>query len=180
MAKLVSKRYASGLFEAGLELNKSDEFKEEALFIKKVLSQEPDLKAVLEHPKIGKDEKKTILSNIFKDSISKEMLNFLYIVVDKRRERYIEDMFDYYMYLYNEEHNIVEATAITAVPMDEKEKKKLTVILSNKTGKSVKVKNVVKEDILGGVMLRIENKVMDGTVKGQLESLERSLKGMKV
>lgn len=83
MAELVSKRYASGLFEAGLELNKSDEFREEASFIRKVLSQEPELKVVLEHPKIGKDEKKRILSHIFKDSISKEMLNFLFVEIGR-------------------------------------------------------------------------------------------------
>ncbi|MBU5293079.1 F0F1 ATP synthase subunit delta [Anaerosalibacter bizertensis] len=180
MAKLVSKRYALALFETGLELDKIEEFKNEISFISKVLEKEPDLEAVLIHPKITKDEKKNLVDSLFKGSVSQELLNFLYVIIDKRRERYIREIDSYYHYLYNEEKNILEATAITAVPMDRKAEDKLKIILSNKLGKNIVLKNVVDKEVVGGVMLKVENKIIDGTVKGQLESIEKNLKSMKV
>jgi len=180
MAKLVSKRYALALFETGLELNKIEEFKGEMSFISQVLKKEDRLENILSHPKVTKNEKKDLLNSLFKEKVSQEILNFLYIVVDKRREKYIEEINNYYHHLYNEEKNIIEATAITAVPMDGKAEEKLKIILSNKLGKNVELKNLVDKDLIGGVMLKVENRIMDGTVRGQLESMEKNLNSMKV
>lgn len=180
MAKLVGKRYALALFETGLELDKVEEFEKEVSFIGKVLENDPELGVVLSHPKITKDEKKDLVNKLFKESISQEMLNFLYIVIDKRRERYINEIDSYYHQLYNEEKNILEVRAITAVPMNRKAEDKLKTILSNKLGKNIVLKNIVDNKVVGGVMLKIENKIIDGTVKGQLESIQKNLKSMKV
>lgn len=180
MAKLVSKRYALALFETGLELEKIEEFKKEINSVSNVLEDEPKIELILNHPKISKDEKKELLNAIFKDIVSQEMLNFLYVVVDKNRERYIREISDYYDFLYNEEKNIVEATVITAVPMGKGTEGKLQLILTNKLNKNVKLKNVVDSNIVGGAMLKVDNKIIDGSIRGQLDSMMKNLKAMRV
>ncbi|NLW23200.1 MAG: F0F1 ATP synthase subunit delta [Tissierellia bacterium] len=180
MAKLVGKRYALALFETGLDLNKIDEFDKELDFIKSVFEEEEDLLKILQHPKIKKGEKRNLIDSIFKNRVSNEMINFLYIIIDKRRERYILDIVKEYKKLFNEHENIIEVVATTAVPMEEKSITRLELVLSNKLNKKVKLINRVDKTILGGVLLEIENKLIDGTVLGQLESIGKTIKGISL
>lgn len=176
MAKLVSNRYAYALFEAGLELNKLTEFKDNLQDITNTLEREPKIEIILAHPKISKEEKKELLTNIFGKDVSQEMLNFLYIIVDKRREGYLMEISKEFTELFNEHENIIEVIATTAVPMDSKSQEKLKVVLGNKMKKNVYLKNIVEPDILGGVLLKIENKIIDGSIRSQLQSIERTIK----
>lgn len=177
MAKLVGKRYAEALFEAGLELNKLESFREDIANVSSILKEELELQKILNHPKISKTEKKDLLSSIFKGKVSEEILNFLYIIVDKRREGSLIEISKEFEELFNEHNNILEVTAITAIDMNKKVKNKLTQVLSNKTNKTIKLNNIVDSDVIGGVLLRIENKIIDGTIKGQLQSIEKTIKG---
>jgi len=177
MADLISKRYAYALFEAGLELNKLKEFKDDLSSVVDVLLKEAELRKVLLHPKVAKDEKKELLNCIFNGRIATEVLNFLYVLVDKRRANVIMEINREFIELYNEHENIIEVTAVTSVLMDDNVKNKLRITLENKLNKKVQLKNVVDKDIIGGVLLNIGNKVIDGTVKGQLQEIEKAMKG---
>ncbi|QQY79179.1 ATP synthase F1 subcomplex delta subunit [Keratinibaculum paraultunense] len=180
MAKLISNRYAYALFEAGLELNKLDEFKKDLEIIVHTLDMEPQIQDILSHPKISKNEKKDFVSNVFGKMVCQEMINFLYVIIDKRRESYFMSISNEFKKLFNEHENILEVTAITAVPMDKKAQDRLKVILGNKMNKTINLRNVVDKDIIGGVLLRIENKIIDGTIKGQLESMEKVIKNVSL
>lgn len=180
MAKLVGKRYAEALFEVALELNKLEQFKEEIIAISDVFENEPKLKTIFLHPKLSKSEKKDIVNSLFKDKISQQMLNLMYIVIDKGRERYIKYIKDEYVDLANEKQGIVEAVAVTAVPMEEVEKIKLQNKLTEKLGKNIILKNVIDKEIIGGVLIKIEDKVIDSSIKGQLDMIQKELKNVKV
>lgn len=178
MAKLVSSRYALALFEAGLELGKIDEFNKELDFLKAVFEKEVKLLQILNHPRISKDEKKQLIDKIFKEKLSQEMINFLYILVDKRREGFILDIVEEYKERFNEHENILNVVAITAIPMGKQSKDKLQVVLSNKLNKKIQLSNKVDKTIIGGVLLKVESKIIDGTVKGQLESIGQAIGGI--
>ncbi len=180
MAKLISNRYAYALFEAGLELNKLDEFKKDLEAIVHTLDMEPQIQDILSHPKISKDEKKDFVSNVFGKMVCQEMINFLYVIIDKRRESYLVSIANEFKKLFNEHENILEVTAITAVPMDKKVQDRLEIVLGNKMDKRINLRNIVDKDIIGGVLLRIENKIIDGTVKGQLESMRKTIKNVSL
>ncbi|WP_313757443.1 F0F1 ATP synthase subunit delta [Tissierella sp.] len=177
MAELVSNRYALALFEAGLDLEKTDEFNKELDFLKDVFEEENKLLQILHHPKISNIEKRDLIDKLFKDRVSQEIVNFLYILIDKRREGFILEIIDRYKELFNEHENIVKVVAITAVPMEEKAETKLQNVLSNKLGKKIELTNKVDATILGGVLLKLQNKELDGTVKGQLESMGKAISG---
>lgn len=177
MAELVSKRYALALFEAGLDLEKVNEFNKELDFVKAVFQHDDKLIQILSHPKIKRDEKKGLIDELFKERVSIEMVNFLYILIDKRRESNILDIVDQYKRLFDEHENIVKVVAMTAVPMEKKAIAKLATVLGNKLSKKVELTNEVDSSILGGVLLKFENKIIDGSLKGQLESLGKVIMG---
>ena len=177
MAKLVGNRYASALFEAGIDLDKIKEFNQELDFLKGVFEGEEKLLQILHHPKITEVEKVSLIDNLFKDRISQELINFLYILIDKRREGHILEIIDHYRILFNKHENIINVTAITAIPMEEKAKTKLMEVLKNKLKKKIELTNEIDHNIIGGVLLKVEDKLVDGTIKGQLESMGRAIMG---
>lgn len=177
MAELISNRYALALFEAGLDLEKIKEFNDELEGLRIIFEKEEKLSQILRHPKISRREKKELIERLFKDRISQELINFLYILIDKRRENYILDIINRYKELYNEHENIVNVVAITAVPMEEGSKDKLKVVLADKLQKKIEVTNEIDNTIIGGVLLKIKDKELDGTIKSQLESIRKVISG---
>jgi len=175
MAELVSNRYASALFEIAFEEQIYEKVKDELNFILQCFENEPQLYQLLKSPLITADEKKDIVSTVFKDRISKEVFNFIRIIIDKGREEYIDAVVKEYRILADAVKNKVEAVAITAVPMDKQDLLKLQVNLSMSSGKNVQLQNVVDPTIIGGVLVRIGNKVIDGTVKSRLANMQEQL-----
>jgi len=180
MAELVGKRYAEALFEVAVELNKLDQFKEEIKAISDVLETEVELKTIFRHPKLSKNEKKDIINSIFKDRVSQEIINLIYIVIDKGREKFIKDISDEYIVLSNKKLGIVEAEAVTAVAMSQEEIDKLQSNLSEKMGKKVILTNMIDKKIIGGVLVRIADRVMDASIKGHLDAIQQSLSNIRV
>lgn len=180
MEKLVGKRYAEALFEAGIELKKLDEFKNEIEFVSEVFKSDDQLKTVFQHPKLSKNEKKDILNSLFKDKVSTEVLNLCYITVDKGREKHLEVINDEYRKLYNKEKGIVEAQALTAVAMSKEELDNLQSKLSNKLNKKVELKNAIDPTVVGGVLVKVGDKIIDGSIKGRLNEVYRNLNNMKL
>lgn len=177
MAKLISKAYASALFEAGLELDKIIDFQKELTALKEIFLSEPQLIEILQHPKVSKSEKKDLLEKLFKNRVSEELINFLFILIDKRRERNLFEIIEDYNILFNDHQRILKVEAVTAVAMDEKAKEKLKIVLKNKLNKNIELTNTIDKSIIGGVLLKIENKIVDGTLMGQLRSMEIAIKG---
>ncbi|MFA5523166.1 MAG: F0F1 ATP synthase subunit delta [Tissierellales bacterium] len=180
MAELVGKRYAEALFEVALELDKLEEFNEEIKSVSEVLKSEPKLKTIFEHPKLSKKEKKDIIDSIFKDRVSQEIVNLCYIIIDKNREAYLSDISYEYTRLSNDKQGIVEAKAITAIPMDDEEMKKLENQLSKRLDKKVILTNEVQSGIIGGVLVKIGDKIIDASIKGRFEELYKDLKTQRV
>lgn len=177
MAKLVANRYASALFEAGIDLEKIKQFNEELDFLQTVFSGEEKLLQILHHPKISRSEKRDLIDSLFKERLSEEIINFLYILIDKRREGYILEIVEEYRSLFNDHENIIKVVAVTAVPMEDKAKDKLSLVLKEKLKKTIELTNEIDKKLIGGVLLKVENKLIDGTVKGQLESIGRAIQG---
>lgn len=180
MEKLVGKRYAEALFETGIELEKLDEFKNEVKFVSDVLDENKGLRVIFEHPKVSKSEKKDIINSLFKDRVSQEVLNLCYITVDKGRERYIRVISDEYKKLSNEKQGIVEAKAITAVPMENEEIENLQTKLSKQLDKKVVLSNTIDSTVVGGVLVKVGDQIIDGSVKGKMEEIYKSLNNMKL
>lgn len=178
MAELVVKPYAKALFDAGLELNKLKEFSQDMRFVENIFKSEDQLIQILGHPHINKIEKKELIKTIFGNNISGQSINFLYILIDKRREKGLFQIIDEFDDLYDDYSGILRVIAVTAIPMEDKSIAKLTEVLKIKTNKKIILTNEVDASILGGVLLKLENKFIDSTILSQLKSMESYIKAV--
>lgn len=105
MAKLVSKTYGDALFELALEEDKLDLFFAESEVIRQVFLENSELIKLLNHPKIDKEEKISVMENIFKDRASNEFVGFLTLVVRKERQNDIVGILDYFVSQVKEHKN---------------------------------------------------------------------------
>lgn len=175
MAGLVDNRYALSLFDVGVELDMLQEFYKELSLLDDIFQREKDLLKILNHPRIKNNEKKDLINRVFRDKLSREILNFIHLLIDRRRIGYIIGIINEYIEIYNKYQNIVRVVAITAIPMDQNLISKMINTLSKRLNKKVELSNKINKAIIGGVLLKIENKQIDGTLKGQLESMAKVL-----
>ena len=100
--------------------------------------------------------------------------------MDKRREKYLNDISNSYKDLSNDRLGIVEADAYTAVPMTEDEINKLQEKLSSSFRKTVELNTHIDKDIMGGVLVKVGDKVIDGSVKGKLREIQKKLNNIRL
>ncbi len=171
----VAKRYATALFQVSKEQNIIDKVEQELEAIKKVFVDNGELYSLLNHPKIEKKTKKSIMKESF-SSVSEPVLNTLMILIDRHRQNIIADMVDFYIEIANESRGTANANVYTVRALTENEKEALSTAFAKKVGKSsLRINNIVDKSIIGGVKLRIGNRIFDGSVSGKLARVEREL-----
>jgi|LGOV01.1.fsa_nt_gb F-type H+-transporting ATPase subunit delta len=176
MAELVAKTYSQALFEVGLDNNNLDVFMEELKVVRDMFREYPDFYEILISPKINTEEKKKIVDEVFKGKATNEINNFMKILLDKRRVKDLYSIVEQFENLIYEHKGIVKATAITTVLLGKDEKDSLTKKLESITGKEVELINEIDKSVLGGVLIKLGDQVIDGTLKGKLNNLQISLK----
>lgn len=176
MAELtVEMTYGKALFEAAKDANKIELIFEEIKEIAKLFKNEPDFYEFVNTPIISGAKKKTAVEKIFTGRISPEVLNFLYILIDKRRTKNFGKIVDQYQKIIN----ISEGVSSGDIYSVEELTKQQLLAFEEKTGKllrkNVKLENKVDPSILGGVKIFVEGKVIDATIRKRLQDLELSL-----
>ncbi len=175
MAKLVSTTYAQALFEVAMELDSLDQFKDELGFINESFKTHPEFYEVFRTPKINKEERKDIITKVFDDKVSKEVMNFMKILIDKRRGTAISSIYNEYVDMLDDHKGVVKAVVESAVPLTDEEQKALTEKLAKVTGREVHLSSVVKPEVIGGIIVKIGDKVIDGSVRSRLDIMKDNL-----
>ena len=176
MAKQVAKTYGEALFMMAVEDGKSDSYLEEVTGILAILEENPDFEQLMKHPKISKVEKEEIVENVFKGNVSKEMTGFLKLVVSKERYGEIKNIFSYFVDKMKEEKKIGVAYVTCAVALDEARKKAVEDKLLATTGyKKMEMHYEVNESLIGGMVIRIGDRIVDSSVRTKIEEMKKQL-----
>lgn len=176
MAKLAAQTYGESLFELALEEDKLDLFQKEAEFVQQVLAENEDLVKLMTHPKIGKEEKQNVIENIFKSNISDEMTGFLVIVIKKGRFKEIKAILSYFIARVKEYKKIGVAFVTTAVELREEQKQALIKRLIETTEyETMEMNYATDSSLIGGMIVRIGDRVVDSSIKHKLNDLTRDL-----
>ena len=176
MAKLVSRTYGDALFELAVEENRTDSFMEEIAMVQTVLKENRDLEKILMHPEIPKSRKLQVIEEVFKGKISNALTGFLRIVVTKERYKDLPDIFAYFTARIKEYKKIGVAVVVSAIPLVEAQKQKIEKKILNTTSyEAMEIDYKVDESIIGGLIIRIGDRVVDSTIRSKLNSLTASL-----
>jgi len=167
------KRYAQAVFEIALEADKLKEWQSILIKITKVIEDE-EFVALAENPKVPFDLKmKLVQEKLVKTSPM--ALNLVYLLISKAKLKTIDQIADEYNHLLNEYYGIKSAEVTTAIPIDKTEMEKLGQRLETVTGKKVTMNLQVDPDILGGFIARIDDSLIDGSIRSRLETLKKRL-----
>lgn len=172
----VSERYAQALFELATEKNTIESIKEELISVSGAIKEYPEFENLLFHPVINPFDKKAMLEGVFKGKVSDVSLNFLKFLVDKKREALIQEISDLYTLMVNNLQRKVVAEVYTAVEIGSAELDLLRQKLESYLDKKVDLENHVDQNVLGGVLVKIGDRVIDGTLKTRFENMARSLR----
>lgn len=181
MAKLVSKTYGEALFQLALEEGTLTTIIEEVNVVKEALVKNPDLLKLLNHPKIDKEEKLSVIENIFKGRVSDTLVGFLILIVQKDRYNDLDGIFEYFQASVREYKNIGVASITSAVTLTEEEKKQIESKLLQTTKYSqFELTFTVDKSIIGGLIIRIGDRVVDSSIKTKLQMLEKDLRNIAI
>ena len=168
-----ARRHAQAVFQIALERNELERWQADLEAIRSVV-ENPQLFALLENPKIRFDEKARLLQDIL-TGISPLAVNLIAFLVAKNRLRIVSDLVDEYKRLVDAHYGREHAEVITAVALSDEEKERLQKGLAKATGKEVVITAQVAPEILGGMVAKVGDKLIDGSVRTRLQELRRSL-----
>lgn len=178
--KSVARRYAEAFFSIAREREKIDQFQADMEQVLRALDEVEHLREYFSHLLIPAKDKKDVAQKLFADDLAQETMNFIFIIIDKRREAYFEAIYEEYVDMADESRNIKKAELFTATELSEEDLEELTKNLSHSLGKTVQLQTRVDPSLLGGVKVRIGDQIIDGTVAKKLEMLQEDLKQAKI
>ena len=176
MAKLVSTTYGDALFELALEEGNFKEMRVEVEALRQIFAENEEISTILSHPQMEKSQKIAFLENIFKGKCSDNMMGFLVLAVEKGRHGDIIDILDYFIRKAKEEEGIGTASVTSAVELTDKGRKVIEErLLALTSYKSFETTYEVDESIIGGLVIRIGDKVVDSSIKTKLQNMKKNL-----
>ena len=173
MARQVETTYGDALLELALEEGSLNMLYEEAQALVTVLQENEELLRILKHPQIDKDEKRKIVDNIFKGRVSKDMVGLFGIMVEKDHGSKIVDVLHYFIRQVKRVKNIGVASviALTGAQKASIEKR----LLETTDFASMEVTYTVDASIIGGLVIRIDDRVVDSSIKTKIETMSKAL-----
>lgn len=173
---VVSERYAQALFQLANGENLIDKIREDLKLVVDTMNQYPEFTGLLFQPVINSADKKEMFTKIFSDKLNKYTLNFVSLLIDKKRETLIEEIAELYTAMVNKLHSKVVAKVYTAIEVQDSELNLLRARLESYLDKKVDMETYVDKSIMGGVLVKLGDRVIDGTLKTRFENMARSLR----
>ena len=180
MAKLVVKRYATALFDLAASEGAMAKYEEEVKVIVKALHDEPDFMAVLQDHKVTRENKINIVENVFTDKVSSPVVGLLVLLVNKGRQSEILNVLEAFLDMVKAESGIIKAVVTSAIPLKEEQLKALQEKLEASTKSKIELETIVDSSIIAGLIVRVGDKVVDASYKGELQTLKKQLSKLKL
>ena len=173
MPAVSGKRYAQAIFEIAQEQNQLEEWRTSLRKMAEVM-QDPELMILLESPKPPFSLKRKLLEEILK-GVNPASLNLACLLVAKGRFKITNNIATEYERLLDAYYGIEHAEITTAIALDDKSKEELLQNLESFTGKKVTAELKIDPSIVGGVIIKIDDKLINGSTKSRLITLRRTL-----
>lgn len=169
--------YAEALFRLASAEDVTDQVEEELHELERLYQSNAEMKEFINNPRIKAEGKKDALVELLGDKLSRIMLNHMHLIIDQERGRLLPKIAEEYYRLASDVRAKVSAEVVTAVPISGESLEKLGEQLKKLTKKDVYMRPRVDESILGGVIVRVGDKVLDGSVRTRLLQLKKQMIG---
>jgi F-type H+-transporting ATPase subunit delta len=167
--------YAKALFELAVERNVLEETLKDIKVIAELCANNKDFRMMLKSPLINTDKKKIIFTRIFGETLSQLTLNYLLIIIRKKRESIIHDIALVFIELYKDYHGILTTVLKTAVPVTDDVRQKILKIMKDQTSMKIELIEEVKEELIGGFILQWKDKMYDASIRHQIKRMHKGV-----
>lgn len=168
----VAGRYAKALHSFSLEQNVEEAVYQDILLLKNVFEENRELRVVIESPVIVSKKKESIFKEIFADKISKITLDFLVLIIEKRREPELTTIFEQYIACYYLQHNIRKAKVTTAIALNDELIGEIKKLLEEQTQSTIILEQIVNPKIIGGLIVKVDDFLFDASLLGKINKLK--------
>ena len=176
----VARNYARTLFELATRHEGVERYQEGIETVAHLLDENPAFVLFLQTPRITLVEKKKVIRKAFDKALPRPLVNFLLVVLDKRRQRLVREIAREYHDLVDESLNRVHAEVIVARPLDDHVLQAVTDRLTKLLGRTAIPHVRVKPEVLGGIVVRAGDTIYDGSLLRRLEGMRRQLLGVQL
>lgn len=171
----VARTYAEALFELAGREDAAARYGELLDDLAGLYREEPELRLFLDTPRVPVEEKQAALREALGDGAPEYLVRFLLVVLEKRRQRAIPEIASAFRDLLDEEAGRVQATVSLAFEPDEELRREIVEELENALGRTVVPRFREQPDLIGGLRVRVGDRVMDGSLRRRLEDLRKDL-----
>jgi F-type H+-transporting ATPase subunit delta len=131
-------------------------------------------------PLVSTEDKKGFVASVIGERVSGLFVKFVFLLIDKKRLGKVENIADAYTFLFEQQQGILEVKCMTAIPLDHDLQLKTRQVIEAKSGKKCRLVTVTNPDIIGGMILFTQDKVIDGSIRHQLNTIRKELNELKV
>ncbi len=175
---ILAKRYAKAIFTIGQEQENYEEYNEVLQGVATLFTETPEVADALTNPLYPMDVKEKVMTGLVASiGVDAVMGNFLNLLVQKKRAEILPEIANAYKTMVDEEKNISHGSVISAVELDDELRQNVQATLEKLTGKKVELTANVDPSIIGGIIAKVGDLVLDGSIKTQLAGLKDSIKG---
>lgn len=181
MAKLAADRYAEALFELAAEQGGIGDLAEQVKLAEQAFAANPEFLELLTHPKVTREEKHAVIENVFGGRFDERLTGLLAVIVDKGRCAEIPEVFALFLDKVCEHLKIGKASVTSATELTAAQKKRIEEkLLSQTEYESFEITYSVDPALIGGMVLRIRDRVVDASIKSKLSRMARNLSAIQL
>lgn len=176
MAKRVESVYGDALFELAQEQNRLDDYLEESQIVLAALEENPDLSRMMAHPNITMEDKLQTVEDVFKGRITDELVGLMRMIVEKGHFAKMPEVLRYFIGLAYEEKGIGIVTVTTPIELTDVQKTHVEErLLATTSYASLRMNYEIDASLIGGMVIRIKDRVVDSSVRSKLNELAAQL-----
>ncbi len=175
MYEFLDKRYAQALYDVAVSKNRVEKYIGDLEAVVKIIEENPEFQNIIKHPEITTGEKKKFFINLFKGRLDEDLITFLLLLIEKDRILFLREKVEELKKIDLEHRNTLTAHVRVAVPLKDRQKAELKEKLRKKYGKDILIDEVVDPKVLGGIVIRVGDELMDASVRSRINTLKNSM-----
>jgi len=173
-------RYAKSVFEIAVERNEVEQVYENVKSLAAICSQSEEFNKFLHSPVLKPSEKSAVFSGLFGREYTQTMMSMFDLLLHNKRESFLSDILRNFSDLYRKRLNIKSATITSAQTLDNDIKTQIETMLQQSLNSEVEFTEKVNEKLIGGFILRVDDKQVDASIAAKLENIKRELLGKEL
>jgi F-type H+-transporting ATPase subunit delta len=176
----IARVYATALFDTAQKNNMFEQLNEELEFVAELLAEEKDVKSYLLSPSFSKDAKKDFVKKVFSGNLSEYIVNFLYVLIENGRQSDLPEITAAFGDLMDDLNNRMKVDVVSVSKLDSGTLENIKSALKKKFNKDVVINEKTDKNILGGIIIKAGDLVIDGSLAENLKKIRYSLLNSKV